>query len=106
VRNEIFTVVGARPNFMKAAPIIKAIGEFNETAARQKRSNPSDRAPIQHTLVTPGSTMTEAMSDKFFADLNCPGGHHLGVGGGSHGAQNPRDLRKFEQVLIEQRRMS
>jgi len=101
---KIFTVVGARPNFMKAAPIIKAIGEFNETAARQKRGNPSDRAPIQHTLVHTGQHYDEAMSDKFFADLQLPRPDiHLGVGGGSHGAQTAEILRKFEQVLIEQR---
>jgi len=55
---KIFTVVELA-NFMKA-PDHQTIGEFNETAARQKRSNPSDRAPIQHTLVHHrASTMTK-----------------------------------------------
>ena len=101
---KIFTVVGARPNFMKAAPIINAIREFNEKATQQKRSGTSEPQLIQHTLVHTGQHYDEAMSDKFFADLQLPRPDiHLGVGGGSHGAQTAEILRKFEQVLIEQR---
>jgi UDP-N-acetylglucosamine 2-epimerase (non-hydrolysing) len=101
---KIFTVVGARPNFMKAAPIINAIREHNENAAGKKNDKGVAATPIEHTLVHTGQHYDEAMSDKFFADLQLPRPDiHLGVGGGSHGAQTAEILRKFEQVLIEQR---
>ena len=96
---KIFTVVGARPNFMKVAPIIKAINEYNAKAAG-KRSH----VPIQHTLVHTGQHYDQAMSDQFFQDLQLPRPDiHLGVGGGSHGVQTSEILRKFEEVLVAQR---
>jgi UDP-N-acetylglucosamine 2-epimerase (non-hydrolysing) len=59
---------------------------------------------LQHTLIHTGQHYDEAMSDKFFEDLQLPRPDiHLGVGGGSHGSQTAEILRKFEQVLIEQR---
>jgi UDP-N-acetylglucosamine 2-epimerase (non-hydrolysing) len=101
---KIFTVVGARPNFMKAAPIINAIREFNESELRRKPGKSGYFAPLQHTLVHTGQHSDEAMSDKFFEDLQLPRPDiHLGVSGGSHGSQTAEILRKFEQVLMEQR---
>jgi UDP-N-acetylglucosamine 2-epimerase (non-hydrolysing) len=89
---------------MKAAPIIRAIEQYNESVSQKNGSKVSAVLQIQHTLVHTGQHYDEAMSDKFFADLGLPRPDiHLGVGGGSHGGQTAEILRKFEQVLSEQR---
>ncbi|MGH9683817.1 MAG: non-hydrolyzing UDP-N-acetylglucosamine 2-epimerase [Candidatus Acidiferrales bacterium] len=100
------SVVGARPNFMKTAPIIAAIREFNERAAKTSRPGNESRngRPLQHILVHTGQHYDESMSDQFFIDLNMPKPDiHLGVGGGSHASQTAEILRKFEEVLVRER---
>ena len=88
---KVLTVVGARPNFMKAAPIIRAIEKHNSAG-----KNPL----IQHLLVHTGQHYDAIMSDRFFADLGLPKPDmHLGVGSGSHGLQTAEVLKKFETVL-------
>src|SRR6266403_3837178 len=98
----ILTVVGARPNFMKAAPIIAAINEHNEKvsangAGRGERSAET----IRHMLVHTGQHYDEFMSGSFFSDLNLPKPDiHLGIGSGSHAVQTAEIMKKFEQVLL------
>jgi len=86
------TVVGARPNFMKVAPIIGAIREHNEV----------NREPqINHMLVHTGQHYDAIMSDRFFSDLRLPKPDvHLGVGSGSHAKQTAEIMAKFEDVLL------
>jgi UDP-N-acetylglucosamine 2-epimerase (non-hydrolysing) len=92
-RIRILTVVGARPNFIKAAPIIRAISEHNKRGASPE---------IEHLLVHTGQHYDALMSDKFFSDLNLPKPDvHLGVGSGSQASQTADILHKFEKVLIE-----
>jgi UDP-N-acetylglucosamine 2-epimerase (non-hydrolysing) len=92
---KVVTIVGARPNFMKAAPIIRAIHEHNE-----KQEGPQ----IGHLLVHTGQHYDEAMSDRFFADLGLPKPDvYLGVGSGSHAAQTAQILEKFEGVLLREK---
>lgn len=89
---KIMTVVGARPNFMKAAPIIRAIEKHNDAEKKNLL--------IEHSLVHTGQHYDAIMSDRFFADLGLPKPDmHLGVGSGSHGLQTAEVLRKFETVL-------
>jgi UDP-N-acetylglucosamine 2-epimerase (non-hydrolysing) len=91
---KIISVVGARPNFMKVAPIIRAIEEHNRTELG---------ARIQHLLVHTGQHYDALMSDQFFADLRLPKPDvHLGVGSGSQASQTAEILEKFERVLIEE----
>jgi UDP-N-acetylglucosamine 2-epimerase (non-hydrolysing) len=91
---KIISVVGARPNFMKVAPIIRAIEEHN-------RTEPDAR--IQHLLVHTGQHYDAFMSDQFFADLGLPKPDvHLGVGSSSQASQTAEILEKFERVLIEE----
>jgi len=93
---KILTVVGARPNFMKAASIIAAIRKHNETVERG--------APIQHILVHTGQHYDTVMSGSFFSDLDMPAPDvQLGVGSGSHVAQTAEILKKFEAVLLSER---
>jgi UDP-N-acetylglucosamine 2-epimerase (non-hydrolysing) len=82
-------VAGARPNFMKLAPVVRAI-----TAADALRFR------IVHT----GQHYDEAMTDVFFAELAIPNPDvHLEVGSGSHGAQTARILERYEAHLIQHR---
>ena len=68
---KVMSVVGARPNFMKVAPIIAAIKSHNERIVRDKRHQPIPE-PISHILVHTGQHYDQRMSDSFFADLNLP----------------------------------
>jgi UDP-N-acetylglucosamine 2-epimerase (non-hydrolysing) len=93
---KLLTVVGARPNFMKAAPILKAIRQFN--AGREEWAD-----PITAILVHTGQHYDAQMSDAFFADLQMPHPNvFLGAGSGSHAAQTAEIMKRFEPVLIEQ----
>jgi len=90
-------VAGARPNFMKIAPLIRAIDNHNNAL------RPSLPA-INYLLVHTGQHYDVNMSDSFFNDLNLPEPDvHLGVGSGNHGEQTGKVLIEFERVLLDQR---
>ncbi len=85
----ILSVVGARPNFMKIAPIQRALAA---------------EARLRGCLVHTGQHYDEAMSDSFFADLGiAPPEVNLAVGSASHAAQTAEIMRRFEPVLDEVR---
>jgi UDP-N-acetylglucosamine 2-epimerase (non-hydrolysing) len=90
-------VVGARPNFMKIAPLIRAIDKNKNT--------PSSVLPtIHYLLVHTGQHYDFNMSDSFFKDLSLPEPDmHLGVGSGTHAEQTGNVLIKFEKILLEER---
>jgi UDP-N-acetylglucosamine 2-epimerase (non-hydrolysing) len=95
----ILTVVGARPNFMKAAPIISAIAKHN---SRALLAGPN--AAIRHILVHTGQHYDDRMSGSFFTDLELsPPDMDLGVGSGSHAVQTAEIMKKFETVLLTER---
>lgn len=102
---EIMIIVGARPNFMKAAPLIAAIREHNRrTGALCTAQRSADIGMIRHVLVHTGQHYDEAMSDSFFADLELPKPDvHLGVGSGSHASQTAEIMKRFEEVLLAAR---
>src|SRR5271170_1783563 len=84
--NHILHVVGARPNFVKAAPVLRAI--------RQRGS--------RQTLVHTGQHYDRNMSDVFFTQLEIPEpDFNLEVGSGSHAVQTAEIMRRFEPVVIE-----
>jgi UDP-N-acetylglucosamine 2-epimerase (non-hydrolysing) len=86
-------VVGARPNFMKAAPILRAI-----------RTNPDASTAITSVLVHTGQHYDATMSATFFRDLNLPEPDiHLGAGSASHASQTAEIMQKFETVLENER---
>ena len=85
---KILSVVGARPNFMKVAPLHRAF-----TASGR----------IESRIVHTGQHYDARMSDIFFNQLGLPEPHHyLGVGGGSHTHQKANVMLKFEAVLREE----
>lgn len=93
---KVLHVVGARPNFMKVAPIIDA---FNAYA-----SSPRAEVEVQQVLVHTGQHYDRAMSELFFEQLGMPRPDiNLSIGSGSHGWQTGRIMEAFEQVLLEQR---
>ena len=98
---KVLIVVGARPNFMKAAPIIAAIHEYNEqTWANAVNPDAECDQTIRHILVHTGQHYDEFMSGSFFNDLKLPKPSiHLGVGSGSHALQTAEIMKKFEGVL-------
>lgn len=84
----VLVVAGARPNFMKVAPILAALNASGHKAI----------------LVHTGQHYDAQMSDSFFQDLDIPEpDFHLGVGSGSHAQQTARVMETFEPVLIETR---
>src|SRR5216684_2169438 len=99
---KILTVVGARPNFMKAAPIIAAINEHNRRLLADTAGRPEPQVEaIRHILVHTGQHYDELMSGSFFSDLNLPKPDiHLGVGSASHAVQTAEIMKKFEEVLL------
>jgi UDP-N-acetylglucosamine 2-epimerase (non-hydrolysing) len=86
---KILNVVGARPNFMKMAPIVEAMAKAPE---------------IQSLLVHTGQHYDEAMSEVFFRDLGMPKPDlSLGVGSGSHAEQTARIMVEFERVCLDEK---
>ena len=102
---KIMTIVGARPNFMKAAPIIAAINEHNRTVAKAGTGDRSETSvELQHVLVHTGQHYDEIMSGSFFSDLALPKPDvHLGIGSGTHAAQTAEIMKKFEEIVLAQR---
>lgn len=84
----VFSVVGARPNFMKVAPIHRALSAYDEH--------------IRHVIVHTGQHYDAIMSDAFFDDLDMPEpGYFLHVGSGSHAAQTAKIMTAFETVCLD-----
>lgn len=91
---KIILVVGARPNFMKIAPIIDAIKEHNRS---------SDR-PLEYRLVHTGQHYDEKMSKLFFDDLTIPKPDiDLEVGSASHAEQTAEIIKRFEKVCLQEK---
>ncbi|MEA2062602.1 MAG: UDP-N-acetylglucosamine 2-epimerase (non-hydrolyzing) [Gemmatimonadota bacterium] len=87
---KIIGVVGARPNFMKIAPLIAAM-----------RHEPD---VFDFTLVHTGQHYDTKMNEVFFSELGIPKPDvHLGVGSGSHAEQTARVMVEFEKLLLERR---
>ena len=85
---KVINVVGARPNFMKIAPIIRAIKSFNQTNQRNQRNQ---RNLIDYKLVHTGQHYDYEMSKVFFENLELPEPDiYLGVGSGTHAEQTGR----------------
>jgi UDP-N-acetylglucosamine 2-epimerase len=83
----IATVVGARPQFVKAAPVSRAL-----------------RVRFDEYLIHTGQHYDDAMSEVFFTELGIPRPDvDLGIGSGPHGRQTGRMLEAIEGVLVEQR---
>lgn len=86
---KVISVVGARPNFMKAAPVKHAFDSLKN---------------VTHLLLHTGQHYDAAMSDIFFEELGMGKPDlYLGVGSGSHAEQTAKIMIEFEKVCIEQK---
>ena len=85
----IVTVVGARPQFIKAATVSRAVGQV---------------FGIEEVLVHTGQHYDKNMSEVFFEEMDIPQPvYNLGIGSGSHGAQTGRMMESIEKVLVSER---
>lgn len=85
---KVLLVAGARPNFMKIAPVLRALASAN----------------CQAVLVHTGQHYDDSMSAAFFRDLEIrEPDYNLGVGSGSHAFQTARVMEAFEPVLLRER---
>lgn len=85
--SKILSVVGARPNFMKIAPVVDALKNFPD---------------LQHCLVHSGQHYDELLSGSFFAELGLPRPDvNLEVGSGTHAAQTAEVMKRLEPVLLD-----
>ncbi|MHA6513708.1 non-hydrolyzing UDP-N-acetylglucosamine 2-epimerase [Tessaracoccus sp. Z1128] len=82
----VVSIVGARPQFVKLAPIAQAMAAEG----------------IQHSVIHTGQHYDVNMSEAFFRDLRIPDPDvHLGVGSGSHGVMTGRMLEQLDPILME-----
>ena len=94
---KLILVVGARPNFMKIAPLLLEIRKQNST---QKHND----IRIDYILVHTGQHYDVRMSEAFFRDLNIPDPDvNLEVGSGSHAVQTAEILVRFEKVCLQEK---
>lgn len=94
---KLLVIAGARPNFMKVAPLLHA-------AATQRRNPPPGSRPIHCVLVHTGQHYDAAMSGVFFRELGIPEpDYNLEVGSGSHAAQTAQIMLRFEPVIEKER---
>lgn len=102
---KLLIVVGARPNFMKVAPLIQAIKRRNERIrSTSANGRPPREEPVHQILVHTGQHYDDLMSGAFFRDLSLPKPDvHLGVGSGSHAVQTAEIMKKFEEVLTREK---
>ena len=85
----LVTVVGARPQFVKAAVVARALARRDE---------------IDHKLIHTGQHFDQRMSAQFFEELAIPEpDHNLAISGGHHGQMTGRMMEGIEQVLLEDR---
>src|SRR4051794_11672401 len=83
----VVSVVAARPNFVKMAPVIEALEEHDD---------------LRQLIVHTGQHYDKEMSDDIRADLRFPSPDiDLGIGSGSHGEQTGRTIMAFEQILMD-----
>ncbi len=85
---KIVTIIGARPQFIKAASVSRAIAEHNR---------------LTEIIIHTGQHFDADMSDVFFKELNIPKpDYNLGINSASHGAMTGRMLEKIEEILIRE----
>jgi len=86
---KLLSVVGARPNFMKIAPMVAELTKFSD---------------IEHCLVHSGQHYDELLSGNFFTDLGLPRPDvKLEAGSGSHAVQTAEIMKRIEPVLLDYR---
>ena len=87
-KKRIILVIGARPNFVKVAPMVRELKKYNYK--------------FNYTILHTGQHYDYEMSEAIFEDLDIPEPDiYLGIGGGTHAEQTGKIMMAFEKVLIE-----
>ena len=90
---KVVTVIGARPQFVKAATFSRAVREHNKQS----------ELTVEEVIVHTGQHFDANMSDVFFEEMDIPKPNYsLGIGGGNHGAMTGRQLEQIETVLLKE----
>ena len=89
---KILTIIGARPQFIKAAAMSQAIRQMN-----------AEGAEIEEKLIHTGQHYDSGMSDIFFDELEIPApAYHLGIGSASHGVQTGRMMEELDKIFLDE----
>ena len=89
MKSKLLSIIGARPQFVKAAVVSRALQAYPN---------------IQEILVHTGQHYDANMSDVFFAEMDIPKPtHHLGIGGGTHGQNTGRMIEKIEALILQEK---
>jgi len=89
------SIVGARPQFVKLAPVCRAIEAYNRRPAS---------VPIEHSIIHTGQHYDRELADLFFSQMEIPEPrYNLAVGSGTHGTQIARMLERIEPILMTER---
>ena len=92
---KICTILGARPQFIKAATVSRAIKNHNAETSHEG---------IQEIIIHTGQHYDDEMSAVFFRELEIPDpSYNLGIGSGTHGAQTGKMLASIEEVLLREK---
>ncbi|MFQ5688501.1 MAG: UDP-N-acetyl glucosamine 2-epimerase, partial [Candidatus Scalindua sp.] len=102
---KLILVAGARPNFMKIAPIIRQLKiESEKLKVLSQKTNDRQLMTIDYLLVHTGQHYDYEMSKVFFEDLEIPEPDiYLGVGSGTHAEQSAKVMIEFEKVLMAEK---
>ncbi|MDP1994099.1 MAG: UDP-N-acetylglucosamine 2-epimerase, partial [Ignavibacteria bacterium] len=122
---KIISVVGARPNFMKVAPLHKAFEKWSAVSSRlavetgkgksaeggesrkdEEKNSTTKHKPttVNHLICHTGQHYDEKMSKVFFDELELPKpDFYLGVGSGSHAEQTAKVMIEFEKILLQEK---
>ena len=101
-KKKIASVVGARPNFVKLAPIYKAINNFSSSSSS---SSSSSDLTIEHTIIHTGQHYDYNLSKIFFKEFRIPEpDFNLDVGSGTQGFQIGEMIKRIEKVFLDENR--
>ncbi len=102
---KILTILGARPQFIKAGNVSRAIEQYNcSVSSNNKQLKTRNQQPITEIIVHTGQHYDTNMSDVFFEELHLPKpDYFLGIGGKSHGAMTGQMIEKIEEVALKEK---
>ena len=94
---KVLTVVGTRPQFIKAAVVSRAIAKYNEDLK-------TGINPVKEIIVHTGQHYDTNMSEVFFKEMHIPNpNYNLGIGSGTHGTMTGRMLEGIERIIMKEK---
>jgi len=101
---KILTIIGARPQFIKAGAVSRAIKQYNSQITNHQSQITNHQSLITEVIVHTGQHYDKNMSDIFFEELHIPKpDYFLGIGGKSHGAMTGEMIVKLEEIMLKEK---